>query len=156
MGADVAHAISGQEPLRVRVSAKFPSLCHGDRRHATWWLCSAAFTAHYGSRTLVVATQVSSLTKDTWIIFFCLVIFHFHFFFFVVIYSLKMAAKTSGIIFIFKIGRLGKVELEWFTLPRMEKKLILGSFKKSSYCCFDSRTGLKGFYLLGGKSRKWV
>lgn len=42
-------------------------------------------------------------------------------FFFVVIHSLKMAAQTLGIIFIFKIGRLGKVEFEWFTLPRMEK-----------------------------------
>lgn len=80
----------------------------------------------------------------------------FSFFFFVVIHSLKMAAKTLGIIFIFKIGRLGKVEFEWFTLPRMEKKIILGSFKKSSYNCFDIRTELKGFYSLGGKSRKWV
>lgn len=64
-----------------------------------------------------------------------------------------MAAKTSGIIiFIFKIGRLGKVDFEWFTLPRMEK-ITLGSFKKSFYSCFDSRTGLKGFYLLGGSCK---
>ena len=54
------------------------------------------------------------LTKDTWIIFSIL-------FYFLVIHSLKVAAKTSGIIFIFKIGRLGKVEFELFTLPRMEK-----------------------------------
>lgn len=35
LGADVARAISGREPLRASVSAKFPSLCHGDRRQAT-------------------------------------------------------------------------------------------------------------------------
>lgn len=33
----------------------------------------------------------------------------------------KMVAETSGIIFVFKIGRIGKVEFVWFTLPRTEK-----------------------------------